>query len=160
MRLFLRIYDMGNNFLKNMLVRNNYKKTFKILLREKRGQASVEFALIIPFIILIVLIVSHIGLLIYQKNILEQASREGARVIATTNSNQKAHSYIRRFCSGLDQDRLNISIDPSNRNLREVGDIVTVILSYKYGGLTGIISKITGKDFFIKVKSSMRMECY
>jgi hypothetical protein len=143
-----------------MSFKNNYKKAFKILLRSKGGQASLEFALIIPFIILIVLIVSHIGLLIYQKNILEQASREGARVIATTNSSREACGYIRKFCSGLDQDRLNISIDPNNRNLREVGDIVTVILSYKYGGLTDIISKITGRDFFIKVKSSMRMECY
>jgi hypothetical protein len=143
-----------------MSVRNNYKKAYKILLRGKEGQASLEFALIIPFIILIVLIVSHIGLLIYQKNILEQASREGVRVIATTNFNQEAYSCIRKFCSGLDQDRLNISIDPNDRNLREIGDIVTVILSYKYSGLAGIISKITGKDFFIKVKSSMRMECY
>jgi hypothetical protein len=143
-----------------MSVKINYKKAFKILLEKKGGQASLEFALIIPFIVLIVLIVSHIGLLIYQKNILEQASREGVRVIATTNSSREAYSCIRDFCSGLDQGRLNVSIEPDDRNLREVGDIVTVILSYKYDGLTDIITKLTGRDIFIKVKSSMRMECY
>lgn len=143
-----------------MFDKNNYIKDSKRILRSKGGQASLEYALIVPFIVLIILIVSHIGLLIYQKNILEQASREGARVIATTNSSLEAHSCIRDVCSGLDQERLNISIDPSNGDLREVGSMVTVILSYKYSGFTEMIAKLTGKDIFIKSKSSMRMECY
>jgi hypothetical protein len=160
MILFLKKYNMGNNILKNMFGKNNYIKAFKRILNRKGGQASLEFALIVPFVVLIILVVSHIGLLIYQKNILEQASREGARVIATTNSIPEAYGCIRDVCSGLDQERLNISIDPGNMNLREVGDMVTVILSYKYSGFTDMIAKLTGKDIFIKAKSSMRMECY
>jgi len=161
MKLFLKICNMGNNlFLKTMSIKNKYKKLFKILLKRKGGQASLEFALIVPFIVLIILIVSHIGLLTYQKNILEQASREGARIIATTNSSREASSCIRDVCSGLDQNRLNVIIDPNNRNLRKVGDMVTVTLSYKYSGFTNIITKFIGKDIFIKVKSNMRMECY
>jgi hypothetical protein len=159
-RLFLKKYNMGNNFLKNMFGKNNYIKTFKRSLKRKGGQASLEFVLIVPFVVIIILIVSHIGLFIYQKNVLEQASREGARVIATTNSSNEAYSCIREVCSGLDQGMLDISIDPGSRNLREVGEMVTVILSYKYSGFTDMIATLTGKDIFIKAKSSMRMECH
>ncbi len=157
----MQAYNMGNDFVLNtMSIKNKYKKNLKILLSGTGGQASLEFALIVPFIVLIILIVSHIGLLVYQKNILEQASREGVRIVATTNSNREAFSCIRDFCSSLDKERLDISIDPGDRNLRRVGDIVTVTLSYEYSGVTKIFSIFTGKDIFIKAKSNMRMECY
>lgn len=152
---------MGNSLVLNtMSIKNRYKKNFKILFGGTDGQASLEFALVVPFIVLIIIIVSHIGLFIYQKNILEQASREGARIVATTNSSHKTFNCVRDFCSGLDQDRLNISIDPEDRDSRKVGDMVTVTLSYKYSGIAKIFTVFTGKDIFIKVKSNMRMECY
>ena len=152
---------MGNGLVLNtMSIKNKYKKTLKILSNRTGGQASLEFDLIVPFKVLMILIVSHIGLLVYQKNILEQASREGVRIVATTNSSRKALSCIRDFCSGLDQERIDISIDPGDKNLRRVGDMVTVTLSYEYSGITEILTIFTGKDIFIKAKSNMRMECY
>jgi hypothetical protein len=152
---------MGNILILNtMSTKNKYKKDIRSILNGSGGQASLEFALVVPFIVLMIIIVSHIGLLAYQKNILEQASREGARIIATTNSSREASDCIRDFCSGLDQERLDISIDPSDRSLRRVGDMVTVTLSYEYNGITEILEIFTGKDIFIKAKSNMRMECY
>ena len=68
---------MGNSFvLKIMSGINKDKKTLRILTGRSKGQASLEFTLIIPFMVLIILTVSRFGLLVYQKNILEQASRE------------------------------------------------------------------------------------
>lgn len=157
----MQAYNMGNDFVLNtMSIKNKYKKNLKISLNGTGGQASLEFALIVPFIVLIILIVSHIGLFIYQKNILEQASREGARIAATTNSNRETFNCVRDFCSELDQDKLDISVDPEDKGSRKVGDMVTVTLSYKYSGVAKIFTVFAGKDIFIEVKSNMRMECY
>jgi len=137
-----------------------FKRNLKKLFGRTGGQSSLEFALVVPFIVLIILTVSHIGLMVYQKNVLEQAAREGARVVATTNSNTEACRAVRQVCSGLEQDRLGIDIDPGNKNSRKVGDMITITLSYKCSGIVRIMQVLMGKDMFLKVRSNMRMECY
>jgi len=143
-----------------MLRINKNKKIKGILISRIDGQASLEFVLIIPFLILIISAVSHLGLIIYQKNVLEQAAREGARVVATTNSNNEAIKCIREVCSSLSQDKLYIKIVPKNRTSREVGDMVEVIVTYDCGGIISLIRVFAKWDNQIKAKSSMRVECY
>jgi len=151
---------MGNSLILKIMIRiNKDKKELRILTGRSEGQASLEFILVIPFLVLIILTVSHFGLLVYQKNILEQAAREGARVIATTNSNQEAITCIRKVCSGLDQDKLDIEISPGNGALRKVGDMVEVIILYKCTGIARFLEIFSGRDILIKAKSNMRMEC-
>lgn len=132
----------------------------KFKIKSTDGQASLEFALIIPLLIIVVLIVSQLGYLVYVQNVLVQAAREGARVISTTNSNHMAFDRIGQICSRLDRDRLKIKIDPGSITDREVGDIVTVNLLYKYSGVTNLINLLIGRDIFVNTDSSMRMECY
>src|SRR4030042_4227240 len=148
----------GKQFMvKIIMYINKRKNKSKIPGYDPDGQASLEFILIIPLLILIILAVSHFGLVIYQKNILEQAAREGARVIATTNSNQEAYACIKEVCSGLDQNMLEIKISPESGTSRKVGDMIEVIVIYKNEGITGL-GIFSGKDSFINAKSNMRME--
>ncbi|HEY4662728.1 MAG TPA: TadE family protein [Candidatus Humimicrobiaceae bacterium] len=146
--------------LKIIMDINKRKNKSKISGHDPDGQASLEFILIIPLLILIILAVSHFGLLIYQKNILEQAAREGARVIATTNSDQEAYACIKEVCSGLDQNMLEIKVSPESRASRKVGDMIEVTVIYKNADITGLQGIFSGKDSIIKAKSNMRMECY
>jgi len=127
---------------------------------DKHGQAALEFTLIIPILILVILAVSQLGYTIYTKNVLEQAAREGVRVISTTNSNQKANEQVSKVCSMLDKNRLNVKITPGGRASRKVGDIVTIGLTFRCGGFANLIRMLTSKDILIHVESSMRMECY
>src|SRR5665647_1565601 len=78
------------------------------------GQASVEFVLILPLLVIIVLAMSQLGYCTYLKNVLEHAACEAARVVATTNSENLAYAQVYDICSGLDFDNLNISISPSS----------------------------------------------
>ncbi len=150
---------MGNSFkFKIMEGINKNKKKLKVLAGNSDAQASLEFVLVIPFIILIILAVSHLGLLVYQKNILEQAAREGARIVATTNSNSKAVSCIKEVCSDLEQQKLDIKIVPESSSSRKVGDTIEVVISYSYGG--SMLKVFSGGNNLIKAKSNMRMECY
>jgi hypothetical protein len=123
------------------------------------GQASVEFALLLPVLIIIVLVVSQLGYCTYLKNVLEHAASEAARVVATTNSENLAYSQVYDICSGLDTDNLDIMISPLSGAERITGDFFTVRLSYKNAGIFNFISKAIKKDLLIESICVMRMEC-
>ena len=149
---------------KTMVMRRN-KNTGSIILNGKkelhcrsRGQASIEFILIIPLLIIVVLIVSQLGYLVYLQNTLEQAAREGTRIISTTNSNSAAYKQVYTVCHPLDRSRINIEISPPGPGNRVVGDTVRIIVSYNYGGIANFLNFITGRNFMVKSSSVMRME--
>lgn len=123
------------------------------------GQSTIEFIMIMPVIIILVMAASQAGYAVYRKNVLQQASREGARIISTTNDNSMAIRVIRNIC-GTEGKNIIISIEPKRASDRKMGDMVTVSLTNCPGGLFRIIEKISGKKAVINAGSSMRMECY
>jgi uncharacterized protein (UPF0333 family) len=146
---------MNKNYIKRF---KNVKLRYKFTSKNK-GQASIEFVLVIPILIIVIIIVSQLGFLVYLQNILEQAAREGTRILSTTNSNSLACEQIANICSSLDKDRLTIGITPYSSGSRNVGDIVIINLKYSYGGFANFMSLIMGKEILIKSNCSMRMEC-
>jgi len=123
------------------------------------GQASVEFILLLPLLVIILLAVSQLGYCTYIKNVLEHAASEAARVVATTNSENLAYRQVSDICSGLDTDNLVISISPSSKAERVIRDFFTVKLSYKNAGIFNFISKALKRDLLIESICVMRMEC-
>ena len=128
-------------------------------IRPNGGQASVEFVLILPVLVIVVLAVSQLGYCTYIKNVLEHAVSEAARVVATTNSDNLAYGQVYNICSGLDTDNLDVSISPSPGAERITGDFFTVKLIYKNAGIFNFISKALKKDLLIESVCVMRMEC-
>ncbi len=135
------------------------EKIFKYFKKRSSGQSTLEFVMLIPFLVIIVLTVSQLGYMVFQKNLLEQASREGVRMLATTNSNLEAFKSINKVCAGLDLDDLDINIQPANRDKRHIGDLASVELVYRSRGIFILIEKILGKKILISARSSMRIEC-
>ncbi len=141
-----------------------YFKSFKEKAAGRRsalycGQASVEFVLLLPVLIMIALAVSQLGYCAYLKNVLEHAASEAARVVATTNSESLAGGQVYEICSGLNTDNLDIRISPSSGAERSTGDFFTVKISYKNAGIFDFISKALKKDLLIESVCVMRMEC-
>ena len=54
--------------------------------RDTRGQSLVEFALILPMMLLVMFMITEFGRAIYQYNVLSQAAREGARIAVVSAS--------------------------------------------------------------------------
>ncbi len=129
------------------------------ILNNNIGQSSIEFVMVIPVLIIVILTVSQFGILVYVQNILEQSCREGVRVISTTNSNSMAYEAIQNLCGNLDRNNMEIEINPGSRDSRKVGSMVSIHIVYKYGGISDIIKLIMGKELRLKSQSSMRMEC-
>lgn len=130
----------------------------------KKGQASIEFVLILPFLIIIFIIFFQLGYCVYLKNIIEQSAREGVRVIATTNSNKKAVSLIHSNLNNKNLVIEAINILPEEENKRTVGDYVYVRIKARYKGASKILTNFIFTSFnkeweLIEAQSSMRMEC-
>ena len=124
--------------------RNNYK-----------GQATLEFAMIIPFVIIIILAASQVGFTVYTKMVMQQTVREAARILSVTNNSNLASGVIH----GAIGDDITISIDPAESHQRKIGDMISITISKSPCGFIKILDNLIESDLTIRAKSSMRMEC-
>jgi len=117
-----------------------------------RGQASVELALLLPVVVLLLLAVLQVGLMARDVVLVTHASREAARAAATDPAPSAALGAA-RSSSGLDPDRL--SVDVSGRG--KAGSRVRVEVTYRSPTAVPIIGALLG-DRTIKSSATMRVE--
>jgi len=119
----------------------------------KKGQTLVEFALIIPAFILLVMFIFDVGRAVYDYSVLYNAVREGARVAAVgeTDANTIKGIVVSR-AYGIDLKVSNIAVNWS-------GGIVTLTANYEYNPVTPIVAALMpGGDLDLHVETSMRLE--
>jgi Flp pilus assembly protein TadG len=113
-------------------------------MKTTRGNTVLEFALVLPALLLLVIGFIEISLMTYDKAMINSASREGARygtiyrggTYATTNAtiNYTKNLLLNKLMSFSSSSAIEVkatSSDPSP----ESGDQLTVTVSYTYGGL-------------------------
>ena len=135
------------------------KNNIKQLYFSKNGQATIEFILLIPFLIITCFAVFQLGYVIYLQNNTKQMSREVARVITTSNSNMLGEEIIKKNNDLYERLNFDINIEPALETSRKVGDILKVKVSINYDGFGDLIKKLFGKSLLIYSQTSMRMEC-
>jgi uncharacterized protein (UPF0333 family) len=133
-------------------------KIKKIFFNNK-GQSTVEFILLIPFLVITCIAVFQLGYVIYLQNNIKQLSREAARVVSTTNSNSLCTKIINDNNNLFEDLNFQISISPEPESKRKVGNIVKIGIKINYEGFKGLITNIFGKPITIYSESIMRMEC-
>jgi Flp pilus assembly protein TadG len=103
---------------------------------DERGSATVEFALLLPILLIVLLAVVQVGVLASDRLLLAQAVRAGAREAAIQESEEAVRDAALAAGAGLDPARLGLEID----RVGERGSPVTVSLTYDVpiaGVLTG-----------------------
>ena len=65
----------------------------KLFLKNKRGQAIIEFAMLLPILLLVLFGITEFGRAIMVKNVLHTAAREGAR-LAVVSDSTSAHGRV------------------------------------------------------------------
>jgi len=119
--------------------------------RDERGQTAVEFALVAPILIVLVLGIIQIGVAFHDYVTLTDAARAGARkaIVArfSGGSLSDAQQAVRNSASSLNQSTLGVSVtDPS---WNTPGSLVTVTATYPYSinipllGLTIVNGNLT-----------------
>lgn len=68
--------------------------------RNQCGQSAVEFALVIPILMVILLSIIDLGQILHQQLIVTEAAREGARAVAVSGDRTQAVTVAQRYNSG------------------------------------------------------------
>src|SRR5439155_13050014 len=94
--------------------------------RRERGSAAVEFALVLPLLLIMALAIVQIGLLVKDRIVVEEAARAGAREAAVTSDDGKVRETAVAAAVGLDESRIEVTIARSGGS----GSAVTVTVHY------------------------------
>lgn len=126
----------------------------KNTIRQKEGQALVEFALVIPILIVIILAITEFGRVWMTMNVLTGAAREGVRAAAvnelgTTFANNAAQNVM--TAAGMTGTSVTVS-GPNAANE------MTVTVQMDYTVLTGTIVPGLSGTFQLTRSATMRWE--
>lgn len=123
--------------------------------KNNRGQALVEFALMLPVIMLLVVGTMDFGLIIHQHMVVAEAAREGARSAALGGSNDTVIAVAKTAASQIDTRNLKVAISPSDTRIR--GDGVTVSISNPVA-ITQLLRPFFPSNFTVQGSATMRVE--
>lgn len=134
-------------------------------LKKKNGIASVELAIVLPLLLIFIFGVIEFSLLLYDKAVITNASREGARAGIVQAPARLTDAEIRAIVNNYCQNYLiTFGADKSitttiTREGSGFGDDLTVTVTYKYGFMvlpkliTSLINPIN-----LSATTVMRME--
>jgi len=139
----------------------------KLILKDKNGAAAVEFALILPLLILVVFGIIEFGLLLYNQQVITNASREGARagIVVGPNRSSGEHETVSRntadnYCSNhlvtFSDNPSPLTISFPSTSAAISGDDFTVTVTYLYDFM--ILSNIGIGPITLDAKTIMKLE--
>lgn len=120
-------------------------------LKHKRGQSLVEFALIVPLLLLIVIVIFDLGRAVYAYHVVAHAAREGAR-FATTHRTGDIVSVVRNAAVGLNLSELTVSVGPGPQP-----DTIQVEVIYLFYPVTGPVFAILHPEGYLPLSSRSTM---
>ncbi|MDF2534716.1 MAG: TadE-like protein [Bacillales bacterium] len=127
------------------------------LFKNEKGQATVEFALILPILLLVVCGIIDFGWFFSKKIQLQSASYTGARYAIVSNndaiSQEVVFSQIRAALPGTSPSTLGIQLSYSSG----LTGNVTVTLTESVEALTPITQIFTNQNIIIKASATMKM---
>ncbi|MFC4402431.1 TadE/TadG family type IV pilus assembly protein [Gracilibacillus xinjiangensis] len=100
----------------------------KRMLRKENGQSLVEFALVIPLFLMLVVGMIDFGGLLYTNLQMEMVTQEATRIAGLGQNDTMIRTYAEGQFQG-NSESLTITISPDEAN-RSSGEYVTVTLSY------------------------------
>jgi Flp pilus assembly protein TadG len=130
----------------------------------RRGQSLVEFALIFPIFILVLVGLFDLGRAVFAYNTISNASRESVRVaiVNQTSADVQGEALKQAVSLGLAPADVTITyVDPSGTGTCSspygLGCLATVTVQYAYSAATPVISQIIG-PFTMTATTQMPVE--
>jgi hypothetical protein len=125
-------------------------------LKKEEGQSATEFALVLPLILMVILVIIQMGIVVNAQLIITHAAREGARDGSVTNSNMRIRESVVNSAGTLDKNSMNISIRPSSS--RKIGDYITVTVEYNPPIIFPGIELVFPNSISLRSSATMRIE--
>lgn len=135
----------------------------------ERGASLVEFALLLPLLLTLVLGIVDFGYLINRSTLINNGAREGAREAIFGSDSATIEGRVRQVTAGLDQTELTVSIDcadaagtpcpgASYDSEWEPGGSVIVRVEYDYEYITPIVGMLGLGPTHLTSTVEMRIE--
>ena len=167
--------DVWNQAQKNML--KELKKD--ILLKSQKGATAVEFAIILPLLLLLIFGIIEFGLLLFNRHVITNAAREAARAGIVVRlprlSNAEIETIARNYCEQYlvtfgtgtleiplpllreDESGAPLGMDDEGKpKLGGFGDVLVVRATYQYNWL--FLSTVGLGPKTIQAIARMKME--
>jgi len=134
-------------------------RLFTKLRRDKKGQAMVEFALILPLLLFLLMTIFEFGNIFHSYLLVTSASREGARMGVVGHTDTAITERVHEICSTINTAQLTVVVKPEDDPLiRKRGVKLTVNVDYEVPLITPLLNYILPDPFPIKATSIMRIE--
>lgn len=129
------------------------------IISDKSGQSMVEFALVLPILILLLMGIMDFGRLFAGYVELQNAARDGARYAAVQQINPTdLANRVKNDLTILDPDQSGFSVDLEYKIDPDKQERVDVTLNYPMEMMTPIIGDIIGSPVNLHSKMDMRVE--
>ena len=122
--------------------------------RDQRGTAAVEFALVLPLVLVVVLGLVQVGLLARDRLLVEAAARAGARTAAVELDAAAVAAAAATAAPGLDPAVLQVDTQRSGSR----GDPVTVSVVYLDAVRVPLVGWLVGDGVTLTATAVTRQE--
>jgi len=121
------------------------------------GQALVEFALVLPILVLILMGIIEFGRIFFAYLVITEMAREGARYAAVGYIEEDVVLHLQDMAGILDSDRLSIDVIPDD-DQRVRGQGLTVKVDYSVDLVAPVISALMPDPLPLEASCTMRLE--
>ena len=126
-------------------------------LRESRGNAVVEMALVLPILLLLVFGITEFGRAWMTMNILQTASREGARLAVVTGPDEAGViARVTAVCNAAAIEPTDVSVD--GPDIDDPERKVTVVVTADFNVVTGRVLDTFQGTIPLSAQTTMRHE--
>ena len=120
----------------------------------ERASAAVEFALVLPLVLLMALALVQVGLLVKDQLVVAGAARAGARQAAVTTDDESARQAAVDAAAWLDPALLDVAID----RMGAAGAPVQVTVGYSEPPRLPLVAWLFPADIRLSFSASFRQE--
>lgn len=127
-------------------------------MKNKKGQAVVEIALLLPILLFLICAILDFGRILYTANTLNMVSQEAVRYSGLGRSDTEVIEFAKDKAAVGNKDKLTVTVTPSDTPKRTPGDYVTVKISYSIDYITPLMGEILTSPYIINIQSTIRNE--
>lgn len=127
------------------------------LLKREEGQSIVEFALVLPILLMLFMGIIEFGRIINCYMVINNLAREGARFAAVGKTDSQITTLLLSEGDSLSTDRIQVQFDPAYA-YRVKGEPLTVTIDYTVDLITPVLSEFLSNPLPISSECTMRLE--
>ena len=124
-------------------------------MRSEKGQSIVEFALVLPILVMLLFGIIDFGRIFHTYLAIDHASREAARTASIGENDATIVSTAVASASSIQLTAGQVAVSPGGT--KSSGSDVTVTITYPVSFLTPVVSNLTG-PITLSSSTVMRME--